>query len=446
MSYIDEFIASIENKSTVRVTNKYLKNAPDGFEFFSPSELSIYILSLRPKAKHDISNICSRIKSYAKWLDERALVKNNTLLQSVQTISKEELWEQAKLDAEAKFISHAEYRSVISSIQMSEEYNPLYYEVLFRSIYEGIYSDDLSALENLRKCDIEGNVVSICEENGKPHRMKVSDTLARQLQELSAINMWIRPNLHGICEVGMSGLFTDSVFKEEGRQDRIPQALRYSYYKKLREIREKYIGHTLSPKNLYISGVMHRIKKLLEMNDISLQQAFSDNSQIDSVRTIIANELMRCNGVMQLDNFIQHVKEHLDIFVNDSTEDISNDLFDDISVREQSEVFFEGEEYLSTHVAHERNTEVVELAKARFKLKNDGRLFCEKCGFDFSRKYGVRGSDFIEAHHTKAISQRIKNEPTRIEDLVMLCSNCHRIVHLTKPWLTMDELEDIIKP
>lgn len=84
------------------------------------------------------------------------------------------------------------------------------------------------------------------------------------------------------------------------------------------------------------------------------------------------------------------------------------------------------------------------LAKEHFKATHSGRLYCEKCGFDFSEKYGERGANFIEVHHTKAIAKRKKNEQTKIEDLAMLCSNCHSVVHRKQPWLTMDELEEIL--
>ncbi|MBE6753850.1 MAG: HNH endonuclease [Ruminococcaceae bacterium] len=96
------------------------------------------------------------------------------------------------------------------------------------------------------------------------------------------------------------------------------------------------------------------------------------------------------------------------------------------------------------HLSHERNVSLVALAKTRFIEEHAGRLFCEACGFDFCKKYGERGIDFIEVHHKKFISVRTKNEPTRIEDLVMLCSNCHSILHRYQPWLSMEELEQLI--
>ncbi|MDP6032209.1 MAG: HNH endonuclease [Alphaproteobacteria bacterium] len=35
-------------------------------------------------------------------------------------------------------------------------------------------------------------------------------------------------------------------------------------------------------------------------------------------------------------------------------------------------------------------------------------------------------------------------ERTKLSDLVLLCSNCHRMVHRKRPWLTVRELRELI--
>ena len=37
------------------------------------------------------------------------------------------------------------------------------------------------------------------------------------------------------------------------------------------------------------------------------------------------------------------------------------------------------------------------------------------------------------------------NEKTKIEDIVMLCSNCHSMVHRRKPWATKEDLKKLLK-
>lgn len=101
----------------------------------------------------------------------------------------------------------------------------------------------------------------------------------------------------------------------------------------------------------------------------------------------------------------------------------------------------EGEQKLSRHLIRERNSKIVKSAKELFKIRHNGRVFCEICNFDFSRKYGEVGKDFIEAHHKKPISKMDLDDVTRIEDFIMVCSNCHSMLHRGTDWLSHEELK-----
>lgn len=105
------------------------------------------------------------------------------------------------------------------------------------------------------------------------------------------------------------------------------------------------------------------------------------------------------------------------------------------------EEFSEGKQILRTHLSYERNKKVIKRAKEHFKQQHDGKLFCEICGFEFHKAYGELGKDFIEGHHTIPISQLKEGEKTRLEDIIMVCSNCHRMLHRRKPWLSIEELK-----
>lgn len=108
------------------------------------------------------------------------------------------------------------------------------------------------------------------------------------------------------------------------------------------------------------------------------------------------------------------------------------------------EAFPEGAVKQRLHLARERNRELVARAKQHFKKQHDDRLFCEVCGFDFAARYGPIGEDYIEAHHTIPVSELTEESVTRIKDLAIVCSNCHRMLHRRRPWLTMDELRQIL--
>src|SRR5258705_16397 len=80
--------------------------------------------------------------------------------------------------------------------------------------------------------------------------------------------------------------------------------------------------------------------------------------------------------------------------------------------------------------------------KQDFRDEHDGRLFCEACCFEFANVYDIRGAeDYIEAHHTKPVSELEGDHLSSIRDLVMLCANCHRMIHRGTSPLTVDELK-----
>lgn len=85
-----------------------------------------------------------------------------------------------------------------------------------------------------------------------------------------------------------------------------------------------------------------------------------------------------------------------------------------------------------------RNRKLVQEAKKYFIAKH-GKLFCEGCGFDFQLKYGVRGRNFIEAHHSIPIKRIAPGTLLKVTDLRMVCANCHRMLHI-RPWITVRKL------
>jgi len=106
--------------------------------------------------------------------------------------------------------------------------------------------------------------------------------------------------------------------------------------------------------------------------------------------------------------------------------------------------FPEGKLKEKMHKYKERNSELTVRAK-RIALEREKRLICEICGFDFEQKYGEIGKGFIEAHHTVPISKLSDTgEETRIEDIALVCSNCHRMLHRKRPWLEMSALSNLI--
>lgn len=85
--------------------------------------------------------------------------------------------------------------------------------------------------------------------------------------------------------------------------------------------------------------------------------------------------------------------------------------------------------------------------QAREQAVNIHGYSCMACNFNFEKAYGDWGKGFIHVHHVKPIST--VGEKTRINprtDLIVLCANCHSMVHRRKDLvLTLDELKKLIK-
>jgi 5-methylcytosine-specific restriction endonuclease McrA len=109
---------------------------------------------------------------------------------------------------------------------------------------------------------------------------------------------------------------------------------------------------------------------------------------------------------------------------------------------------------------HLEYSETKRLTKERYffarnpKLARDAKQAhgykCQACGFDFLSFYGSLGEYYIEAHHKNPLSER--PEPqwsdvlfSKIDDINVLCSNCHRMVHRHKPALELEELIKLIE-
>ena len=88
----------------------------------------------------------------------------------------------------------------------------------------------------------------------------------------------------------------------------------------------------------------------------------------------------------------------------------------------------EGKTVYRIHKFRERDGSLSKHAKDQFAQKH-GRLFCEICGFDFTEKYKGLGENYIEIHHKKPVHTLQPGESTMISDLMMVCANCHRVIH-----------------
>lgn len=104
----------------------------------------------------------------------------------------------------------------------------------------------------------------------------------------------------------------------------------------------------------------------------------------------------------------------------------------------------EGKILTALHHYKERDKKIVEAKKLSILAKFN-KLSCEACNFNFFEFYGERGNGYIECHHLLPVSQMSSNHKTKLDDLCLLCSNCHKIIHRNTPWLSLQQLKEILK-
>ena len=96
--------------------------------------------------------------------------------------------------------------------------------------------------------------------------------------------------------------------------------------------------------------------------------------------------------------------------------------------------------------AYERNPYARIACINHYRKKNNGKLKCEVCGFEFGRIYGEKFIEKIHIHHLVEISSvGSQYKINAIEDLIPICPNCHMIAHSKKPPYTPDEIKEMIR-
>ena len=92
-------------------------------------------------------------------------------------------------------------------------------------------------------------------------------------------------------------------------------------------------------------------------------------------------------------------------------------------------VALEGSKKLRLHFKTERSGALPKRYKQKFKDQN-GKLICFRCAKDYIAEYGAEMADAcFDVHHIEMVSEREESSITGMDDLQLLCSNCHRVTH-----------------
>jgi len=105
-----------------------------------------------------------------------------------------------------------------------------------------------------------------------------------------------------------------------------------------------------------------------------------------------------------------------------------------------SQPLFEGTATSVMVTTYERN------ALARQQCIKKYGSSCYACGFSFGQTYGETADGYIHVHHLKNVSSRRgKYVVDPIKDLRPICPNCHAVIHLVDPPLSIQDMKKILK-
>ena len=103
-----------------------------------------------------------------------------------------------------------------------------------------------------------------------------------------------------------------------------------------------------------------------------------------------------------------------------------------------TELHLEGFKRSITITTHERNPNNRKAAILEHGVK------CFGCNREMKEIYGDIAEGYIHIHHCQPLSSFDPSEKPDIKNLVPLCPNCHAVVHLEEPPISVDRLKELI--
>ena len=200
-------------------------------------------------------------------------------------------------------------------------------------------------------------------------------------------------------------------------------------------------------------------------HDIEIIKGRNDDYFSQKVRNLKSHNTLTNRGLATYDKRLWKITERGADYLNQIYLDEKNSI--SLSLKEQglnkkdikkvSQIDFSGviieEGALEKRSVplRKRSDKLRNIAIQEYKRKNNGKLPCNICGFDFEEKYGELGRDYIEVHHKELVSEmEISGSKLKLEEaikkVVPICSNCHKMIHRKKGiMLSIDELKKVIK-
>lgn len=197
--------------------------------------------------------------------------------------------------------------------------------------------------------------------------------------------------------------------------------------------------HPSNPAPIIASGKIGKIgKAIADYCKIVPENYFDGSEERPAYFTIISNFYKPKIG-WTMHNNLRVALENLQL-VNKSSNEITERLTTEIQPFEEAEFFREGKLLQVLVDKFERNQ------RARIAcIKHHGDKCCI-CGFDFGNFYGEIAKGYIHVHHKNQLSElRKQYQVDPIIDLIPVCANCHAVIHLVKPAMTIETMKELLQ-
>jgi 5-methylcytosine-specific restriction enzyme A len=102
-------------------------------------------------------------------------------------------------------------------------------------------------------------------------------------------------------------------------------------------------------------------------------------------------------------------------------------------------------EFLFNFHKNRETDPLINKIKKEMVLLTSSSLKCEVCGFDSVAFFGEFGNDLLEIHYTKELKSEPGLEQSSMEDFIIVCSNCHKVLDSKYGIINANDLRFIIR-
>lgn len=261
-------------------------------------EIEDFIAEKNPRSVSAVYSIISMLNQYAKYISD------DSLAETISQIDKQAVLQ--KCSKVFVYVTQEQADKYYRELKYLMSLNGLFYAVLFRVFYEGLFAANNTDLVELRIKDIyeEGVVVSRRYER---LMIQCSDFLKEEMARLAEVGEWyhfLRETDTVICR-DIIGKYPDSVFKyyNEAQKESFDENLSLSNIRKWKTLTQE-IGISSKPRDIFHSGIINRVTAKSQLEGLDISDFLHKNrshSGSQRISEILIEELQRVGDPSFLD-------------------------------------------------------------------------------------------------------------------------------------------------